>query len=332
MSISRRWRTHSLWYTMLRVFSFQTWFDSRAAAMNPDRSVEADAGTSLGPVAGPIEGIARATTAILPGLLLLVAAVLWWRRLAGAASRPLEPTALLLVGTLVAAAAIVVRVAARSGFADRQAARPDRFVAAVVSAGVLAVGAALSLPGTSPGGLILLWGLVAAEECGAWGSAGWRRLRVHREGIALPKPEVRLDPPRSSTVPPGDAIPVLHEPPGEETTQQLTRRRTADGGELLTGWVRVSMAAGQRSTNVHLAFCPSFARAPRVAVKQLAGPEARIKTVQVLPYAARFDLKLAALSESASTLLLQFSAEAAPSAASSTEIEGESTAEGRHLS
>ena len=121
------------------------------------------------------------------------------------------------------------------------------------------------------------------------------------------------------------------EPPDEETTQQLTRRRTADGGELLTGWVRVSMAAGQRSTNVHLAFCPSFGRAPRVAVKQLGGPEARIKTVQVLPYAARFDLKLAALSESASTLLLQFSAEAAPSALSSGEIEGASTAEGRDL-
>jgi hypothetical protein len=106
----------------------------------------------------------------------------------------------------------------------------------------------------------------------------------------------------------------LDEPPADEVTQQLTRSRTAEGSEVLSGWLRVAMAPGQRSANVHLAFCPPFLRTPRVTVEQVGGPEARIKKVQELPYGARFDLKLAVLSEEAATVLLQFTAEAASSA------------------
>jgi hypothetical protein len=82
-----------------------------------------------------------------------------------------------------------------------------------------------------------------------------------------------------------------------------------DGSDVLSGWMRVSMALGQRNASVHLSFCPQFSRAPRVTVKQLEGPRARIKTVQVLPHGARFDLKLAAPSEGPETVLLRFSAE-----------------------
>jgi len=56
-----------------------------------------------------------------------------------------------------------------------------------------------------------------------------------------------------------------------------------------------------------------------VTIVQLGGPEARIKTVQLLPYGARFDLKLATASEAARTLLVEFSAEAAAPLGGSTE-------------
>ena len=95
----------------------------------------------------------------------------------------------------------------------------------------------------------------------------------------------------------------------QEVTQQMVRALAPGGNEVLSGWVRVPMAFGQRSSSVHLAFCPPFLRTPRVTVKQLEGPRARIKTVQVLPHSARFDLKLAALSEGPETVMLQFSAE-----------------------
>jgi hypothetical protein len=98
--------------------------------------------------------------------------------------------------------------------------------------------------------------------------------------------------------------------------QQLTRSRTADGGDLLSGWLRVDLAAGQRTANLHVAFCPPFARAPRVSVQQIDGPEARVKTVQTLPYGVRFDLKVADEGPEASTLLLQFAAAVSGEAAS----------------
>jgi hypothetical protein len=47
-------------------------------------------------------------------------------------------------------------------------------------------------------------------------------------------------------------------------------------------------------------------------VEQLEGPEARIKTAQLMPYGARLDLKLAATAEGPCSVLLQFSARAEP--------------------
>jgi hypothetical protein len=96
--------------------------------------------------------------------------------------------------------------------------------------------------------------------------------------------------------------------PLEEVTQQLTRSTAADGTEELAGWLRIPFAAGQRTLSVHLAFCPAFAHTPELIVEQLDGPGARIKTAQVLPYGARFDLKLHAAEEISAAVMLQFTA------------------------
>ena len=72
------------------------------------------------------------------------------------------------------------------------------------------------------------------------------------------------------------------------------------------------LAAGQRTASVHIAFCPPFAQTPEVSAEQTAGPPARLKTVQVLPYGARFDLKLAAACPESADVLLEFIAECRP--------------------
>jgi hypothetical protein len=99
--------------------------------------------------------------------------------------------------------------------------------------------------------------------------------------------------------------------PSEDVTQQLMRSRTADGTEELSGWLRPAFAAGQRTGSIHVAFCPPFAGTPELAVEQIGGPEARIKTAQLLPYGVRLDLKLAATADQPTTVLLQFSARTA---------------------
>jgi hypothetical protein len=65
------------------------------------------------------------------------------------------------------------------------------------------------------------------------------------------------------------------------------------------------LAPGQRSANLHLAFCPPFARSPRISVQQREGPAARVKEGQLLPYGARLDLKLAQAAETATSLVLE---------------------------
>ncbi len=279
--------------------------------MNPELPAGVETAPGLGRLARPIAELARWMGVVLAAVLLAAAMVLCWRRVAGALSAPLGPAALLLVATLLAAVALGARLAWEYGAGRERTSLAARSVALSLSAALLAIGAMLSLPGTSAGGLSVFWAILAAEECWAWGWAGRRRLArgrwswpaIHIKRTDAPQ---RFEPRRTESAPVADA------PPAEEVTQQMVRSLAPDGGELLAGWMRVPMALGQRSTSVHLAFCPPFSRTPRVKVEQLEGPRARIKTVQLLPYGARFDLKLAAQSETAEIVLLRFSAETAP--------------------
>jgi hypothetical protein len=100
--------------------------------------------------------------------------------------------------------------------------------------------------------------------------------------------------------------------PADDVLQQLTHSRAADGAECVSGWLRMPVAAGQRTGSVHVGFCPPLRVAPEVAVEQIDGPEARIKTAQPFSYGVRLDLKLLAPAEESATVLLQFSARTPP--------------------
>jgi hypothetical protein len=76
----------------------------------------------------------------------------------------------------------------------------------------------------------------------------------------------------------------------------------------LLGWIRAAFAAGQRTANVHLAFCPPTAATPEVEIEQIDGPESRVQVSQVLPYGVRVELKLSEPAEESTIVLLQFSA------------------------
>jgi hypothetical protein len=96
------------------------------------------------------------------------------------------------------------------------------------------------------------------------------------------------------------------ETPPENVTQQFVRCHDAEGIDTLSGFVRVFFSVGQRTGNIHLAFCPSFAQTPELTVEQLEGPDARIKTSQLLPYGARLEIKLAGQVDRPASVLLQF--------------------------
>jgi len=265
----------------------------------------------------------RCSQQALLGLLSAAAVLVGWRRLAGALSSPLEPPVLLAAGAMVAAAALGARLPWRLGPKAARRSRPSWAQSLVLSASVLVLGASLSLPGTAASGLVALWAVLAAEELWAWRPLLWprlrrgsspatrseRRLRWGDSCTVAPEVAVQLPPQQSA----GVAVqlpPQQTDVPPEEVLQQLTRSQAADGSEQLSGWLRIAFAAGQRTGSVHVAFCPPFARTPELVVEQLAGPEARIKTAQLLPYGVRLDLKLNAAGEQAASVLLQFSAQA----------------------
>lgn len=248
--------------------------------------------------------VARWSAGTLFGLLATAAILVAWRRIAGALSSPLDSVSLLAVALVVAATACGVRLlwqrlpvvpVGRSLFTR----------SSMLSAAVSVLGLSLSLSGTTVGGLLAFWAVVAAEELWAWRPAVWRNLQSMPVSVVPPRVEPQLRVVCDEPYP----LPVAaDEIPPQEVLQQLTRSQAADGSEQLAGWLRMAFAAGQRTGSLHVAFCPPFAKTPELTVEQLDGPDARVKTAQLLPYGVRLDLKLAAPSDAPASVLLQFSA------------------------
>ncbi len=228
---------------------------------------------------------------------------------------------MFLVGILVAVAAVAIRLLGHYFplYEEASHEKPSRIVSLMSlspTAAVLALGSALSLPETAPAGLIAFWSLVAAEELWAWRPLVWRvrgragssrPARVDSPDVASPHPS----PAKPSTSAPSITLLPSLPPdtvPGADVLQQLTRSQAADGSERVSGWLRVPLCAGQRTASIHLAFCPPFPKTPVLDVERLDGPEARIKTAQVLPHGVRLDLKLRHAAEEPLDVLLQFSA------------------------
>jgi hypothetical protein len=260
--------------------------------------------------------LCRTGTALGLAMLVAVAAVVLVRRWAGALENPLGPVPLLTAGAATATAAAAIRAGWLLVPSKRAAPRRDRAVMLLTLLAVLTLGAGLCVAGTSSVGKRCLFTLLAVEEGLAWAWYLGRRTvrqpvpfgrRMACEAVVQDNPRTGWQPvprnPRTGWQPvPRDDLPP------KDVVQQLTRSRAADGAESIAGWLRLPFAAGQRTGSVHVAFCPPLAAAPALSVEQIGGPEARVKTAQLLPYGVRLDLKLAAAAEEPADVLLQFSA------------------------
>jgi hypothetical protein len=217
------------------------------------------------------------------GLLAVCALLLVGRRLEGALTRPLPSLALVLV-TCVAVACCEAGGLAIARTSPRWS-KALRWGLCLV---LVAVAAALSLPGTRWPGLTALW-LGPALAC-AWPSVlAWRSTR--RADRAAP-----FVPRAGGTFPTIDGEDEELAEPAEGEARPLARidrLQVDDRTAAVEGWVRAELATGQRTTSVHVAFCPPFARVPDLDFEQASGPEARIKLGQVQAYGARWEVKLA---------------------------------------
>jgi len=268
--------------------------------MTAEPSVNASGAVGVGPWERTAEEFRRWSAGTLIALLCGAAVLVGWRRLASALREPLGTPVLLMVGALMVMTVVGIRILWRRAAAQTRW-RSDWLPMILPTGAMVALGAALSLPETAAGGLAAFWALLLGEELWAWRPLKWRKLPRKQ---SVPRP-VRTDPPHVAAPHPA-AVTSFEEMPAADVLQQLTRSQADDGSEQLAGWLRMPFSAGQRTASVHVAFCPPFAKTPQVMVEQLDGPPARIKTAQLLPYGARLDLKLSAMSEDADSVLLQF--------------------------
>jgi len=254
--------------------------------------------------------------AVFAFLFLCAALVFAWRRVSGALVRPLSPALLISSGLLAAISALGIRTLWRRSSDRKASAQGNLVLDILLGASLLIFGVALSLPGTNAVGLGVLWLLIAAFEIGAWRprAGQWFRRSWRKESVSK---QFRLDHAQSvaahfehDSMLPGAISDSLTAPvlPATGVTQQLTRSTTADGCDVLSGWLRLDLAPSQRTGNLHVAFCPPFAGTPELTAVQLDGPEARIKIAQLLPYGARLDVKLIALNKESACVLVQFTA------------------------
>lgn len=86
--------------------------------------------------------------------------------------------------------------------------------------------------------------------------------------------------------------PMMEAPEATQVTQQLTRCEAPNGGETITGRVRVDFASGERLSAAHLSFTPPLRNVPEVFVDQFDGPAASVAVGSVYAHGARVDVRL----------------------------------------
>ena len=281
---------------------------------------------------GTFHRATRALTVASSSLLLLVGITLLVRRCSGALVVPLGPATLLATGALLSITAWSIHAAAKHRFSSRGRATPEPssrsvwasgwFVRFAPGASLLMAGAALSLPGTQTLALGLFWATIVLSQLEAQFGLRRRLTRVvrsaggpHRSGETRPEGSSRHEMPLAdqesgASHDVGELAAEADDEADdadEHVMQQLTRVHDATYGEMMYGTLRADLEPNQRSSSLHVAFCPPFAKVPQMDVEQAAGPEAQVKIGQLLAYGARIDLRLDEATDEPQSVIVELS-------------------------
>lgn len=247
------------------------------------------------------------------GLLVLAAATLAWRRWAGALADPPAALPLLTVGIVTAAAAASARLL--HSLPSSGLLHPVTTWIPSVALGLL--GWAMTSRGGSMVAIGGFWAILVVEEIGTL------LLRVRRATDNRPKklagmvpvfaasptetPKTGFSPSKSAWAEPQCGEGHLPTPSAaDHVVQQFVRTQASDGTEGISGWLRISVAARQRTVSAHVAFCPPLGRVPSWDLRQTEGPKARLRTTQLMTYGARIEAKLDASPAEPAELLVRF--------------------------
>ncbi|MHB8973250.1 MAG: hypothetical protein ACYC3X_16735 [Pirellulaceae bacterium] len=261
-----------------------------------------------------VASLGRAVVVALVWTMLVVTAWLCIRRLSGRLQQPLGFPALLTVGVVSAAVVSALRYA---GYRNGRWPALRRSLATsamwLLPTLVLLLAAALSIRGTSAVALCALWGSLLLNEL-LWGRYG----RHIQSGDSIALPGTARTSPVAVPTPgglPAESLPRLPDgmddaelPLPSDVSQQITRTQSRQAGDAMAGVLRALFQPGERSQNLHVAFCPPMPGRPTVEVIQLSGPRTRVKAADVQSFGVRFDLRLVAASQQQENVLIHFEA------------------------
>ena len=282
-------------------------------------------GTIDGPRAISLEQarLIRLVLFVAAGLAAVLAGVLLTRRWADALERPLDAAGLAVLTILLAGLAVAARLLWRVADPRHRldAARWQTVFDLTVTASVLGLAAAVSLPQSPVVPMIALWIVVLGGEGAAWFVMLRRRLSPPAEENSVGDcPDADLPHAERQDLISDSGNAFSEDDESSETlpagvSQRMTRA-SEDGGEMIYGIIRCDFAPNLRQQNIHIAFCPPLASRPQLTADQVDGPTARIRSTEVETYGARMEVKLKSASSEPSSVQIQFYAsETQPSGA-----------------
>lgn len=241
--------------------------------------------------AASVAGVGRPLLAALATAIAISIAILVIGRTTGRFEQPLPGGALVVLG-----AALLVFAGGAAALLNRLSRKPQQQAAARMAlvAIVVITAAAVSIPGTSVPAALVFWLLIAVAA-----------LVVVAEPRFVRSPVLALE-----------SLPVFRAGVARKRTANRAtawqRRRTTMSGDLVEGVVRLALEPGQRVAVGHVAFCPPFAAAPRIAARLVGLASARLKVSQSLPQGARFECRLSSPAGRRGSVTIAYRADGRP--------------------
>lgn len=240
----------------------------------------------------------RAGVAVATGLAMILSIYLLARRFSGAFVTPLSGIEFLVVMSAAGAGFSAVRWA---WFRSCSHTPSATWLGLLLPLGCLVIlVAALAMPETP------WWGKAASLLSIAGIEIIWWRRHLPRHLAAEATPRSGVMP--AQTIFAGDD--AFEEEPNlpPDVTQQLTRSFAAGQGDSIYGLLRASIAPGERSHQLHVAFCPPFAERPQLSAFVVDGLDASVKIAQLESFGVRLEVVLPRHAQDPEEVLVEFEA------------------------
>jgi hypothetical protein len=281
-----------------------------------------------GAFVGPVEPAVPCFVATLATILSLAALTLW--------RQAATPTASTRVRMFAAALAVVPPLALGAALWISSSAFVGGYLAALATASALFAIASEEWSG----GFVInqLWSnrlerqrdtgsLSASALLAARASRQWRANRQSHPSIPIDPPVLKRDAASVTSVMP-DEVPLVDslvekdskaacdEEIGadESIVQWMTRRRLADGGEVIEGAVRIDLDPAEKVGVAHIVFSPPLCGDPRAECHLLSDFDGRVRVTAAKSYGLRIEARLSGEPTFATAINVAFSAQAPPAA------------------